>query len=86
MNEFETFHNQAELSIDHLIAIRLENTIIVLLMKLYKLAFIYFFYLKRSEWDLFISNSTKAESIPITWIEPNSTPNEEWSQFLKLSN
>ena len=42
----------------------------------------------RSEWDHFISNSSdksRAESIPVNWIEPNQTPNEEWYQFARTN-
>ena len=36
----------------------------------------------RTEWDYFISESKGAQSVPIEWVEPNTRPNQEWSQYL----
>jgi hypothetical protein len=55
-------------------------------MKIILHKFVIFIYSYRSEWDQFISDSVRAESIPIRWVEPNPTPNEEWSKFLSKNS
>lgn len=39
---------------------------------------------KRQQWDRYISKGNdRSQSIPLHWVEPNQTPNEEWAKYIK---
>lgn len=38
----------------------------------------------RREWDRFlVESSDREKSVPLHWVEPNQTPNDEWIRFVK---
>ena len=41
---------------------------------------------KRQEWDNFVSNSSKAESVPVEWVYKETlSSDEDWIKFAKIN-
>ena len=50
---------------------------------LFNLFLKHIFFVKRQEWDNYLSGSPNAESIPIQWVSLVEPKNAEWSHFIK---